>query len=140
MIALLQGEDAFFLKMVAFAIVFDTLMGILRAIKEKKLNSGIGINGAIRKAGMLLSMFFFYMTDKVVHLNLIGFIPEELYQVFGYDKAFAGTATFFGLLFISYEIVSILKNMTLAGLPVQAIWKAVKKFLNKWTTELPDED
>ena len=52
-----------------------------------------------------------------------------------------GSCEFFCLLFISYEIVSILKNMTLCGLPVPAkLKKLVEKFLDEMTEELPAED
>ena len=51
-----------------------------------------------------------------------------------------GMSEFFAILFVAYEIVSILKNMTLAGLPVKGLWQKVKALLSKYTTELPDED
>lgn len=34
--------------------------GVLRAIKEKKFNSCAGIDGAIRKVGMLISLVFIF--------------------------------------------------------------------------------
>ena len=51
-----------------------------------------------------------------------------------------GMAEFFSILFIAYEVVSILKNMTLSGLPVKKLWSMVKNFLGKYTEELPDDD
>lgn len=47
------------LKALVICIVLDTIFGILRAIKERKLNSNIGIDGTIRKAGMMISILFF---------------------------------------------------------------------------------
>lgn len=44
------------------------------------------------------------------------------------------------MLYIAYEIVSILKNMVLCGLPVRNVWLYVKTFLSKYTSELPDDD
>ena len=38
------------IKVLVILIVLDTIFGILRALKEKKINSNIGINGSIRKA------------------------------------------------------------------------------------------
>ncbi len=35
-------------------MVTDTFFGILRAIKEKRFNSCVGIDGAIRKAGQVV--------------------------------------------------------------------------------------
>ena len=130
-----------FLRAAALAVVFDTIMGILRAIKERKFNSCIGINGAIRKVGMILSILFLSLADTIIGINLVGFIPVELWAKLGMETPFhLGLAEFFAILFIAYEIVSILKNMTLAGLPVKGLWKKVKDILSKYTTELPDED
>lgn len=130
-----------FFQAVAMAIVFDTLMGLLRAVKEKTFNSCFGINGAIRKAAMVLCIIFLGIADKIIGLNLIGFIPKDLWAAIGMQTpAVIGLMEFFAILFIIYEIVSILKNMTLAGLPVKGVWMKVKAFLSKYTTELPDDD
>ena len=43
-----------FLQLVLIAVVIDTIFGVLRAIKERRFNSNFGINGAIRKCGMLV--------------------------------------------------------------------------------------
>lgn len=130
-----------FFQAVALAIVFDTLMGLLRAIKEKSFNSCFGINGAIRKVAMVLCTLFLGLADKIICLNLIGFIPKDLWILIGIQTpAVIGLMEFFAILFIIYEIVSILKNMTLAGLPVKGLWVKVKTFLSRYTTELPDDD
>lgn len=124
--------------LVMLAVVTDTVFGILRALKEKKFNSSAGINGAIRKIGMLISLIFALMIDLLVKLNLIGFIPEEARLVIGLE--FVGICDFFSLLYICYEAVSILKNMTLCGLPVKKIWVSVSEILRKYTEELPPEE
>ena len=51
-----------------------------------------------------------------------------------------GIAEFFGIIYIGFEAVSILKNMALCGLPVKRIWFKVREFLGKYTDELPDND
>ena len=128
-------------RLVALAVVFDTIMGVFRAVKERKFNSCVGINGAIRKVGMIISIIFLSVADRILSINLIGFIPTSLWAEIGMQTpAVIGMAEFFSLLFIAYEVVSILKNMTLAGLPVKKLWEAVKKFLGKYTEELPDDD
>lgn len=130
-----------FFQAVALAIVFDTIMGLLRAVREKTFNSCFGINGAIRKVGMVVCVLFLQVADMITSLNLIGFIPADLWAAAGIRvPAVIGLMEFFSLLFILYEVVSILKNMTLAGLPVKGVWKNVKAFLSKYTTELPDDD
>lgn len=126
------------IMIVAIAIVMDTIFGVGRAIKEKKFNSCFGIDGAIRKIAMIVSICFLYGIDKMVNINLIGFIPETIREYLNISDA--GLSTFFAVLYIAYEVVSILKNMTLCGLPVKGIWKKVRGFLTKYTTELPDTE
>lgn len=127
-----------FVKILLIAVALDTILGVLRAVKEHKFNSCVGIDGAIRKAGMLLSVGFLMATDVIMHINVLSMVPEEYVQILGIDKM--GICEFFSLLFILYELVSILKNMTLCGLPVPTkIKKWIQKFLDDMTEELPKE-
>ena len=127
-----------FVKILLIAVALDTILGVLRAIKEHKFNSCVGIDGAIRKAGMLLSVGFLMATDVIMHINVLSMVPEEYVQILGIDKM--GICEFFSLLYILYELVSILKNMTLCGLPVPTkIKKWIQKFLDDMTEELPKE-
>ena len=127
-----------FVKILLIAVALDTILGVLRAIKEHKFNSCVGIDGAIRKAGMLLSVSFLMATDVIMHINVLSMVPEEYVQILGIDKM--GICEFFSLLFILYELVSILKNMTLCGLPVPTkIKRWIQKFLDDMTEELPEE-
>ena len=123
------------LQLVIVCVVVDTIFGILRAIKEKQFNSNFGINGAIRKIGMMFSLLALVIVDHIVSVNLIGFIPEQAREAIGLSKI--GTMEFFGLIYIAYEVVSVLKNMALCGLPVKNVWVFVKKTLGKYTAELP---
>lgn len=127
-----------FVKILLIAVALDTILGVLRAIKEHKFNSCVGIDGAIRKAGMLLSVCFLMATDVIMHINVLSMVPEEYVQLLGIDKM--GICEFFSLLFILYELVSILKNMTLCGLPVPTkIKRWIQKFLDDMKEELPEE-
>lgn len=127
-----------FVKILLIAVALDTILGVLRAIKEHKFNSCVGIDGAIRKAGMLLSVYFLMATDVIMHINVLSMVPEEYVQLLGIDKM--GICEFFSLLFVLYELVSILKNMTLCGLPVPTkIKRWIQKFLDDMTEELPEE-
>ena len=54
------------IKLLLIFIIFDIVFGILRAIKERKLNSTIGIDGMIRKAGMILSDCFLFIIDRII--------------------------------------------------------------------------
>ena len=127
-----------FIRILLIAVTLDTLLGVLRAIKEHKFNSCVGIDGAIRKAAMLVSICLLMAIDVIMHINIVGMIPEQYIQVIGIQKL--GICEFFCLLFILYEAVSILKNMTLCGLPVpKKIKKWVQKFLEDMTEELPED-
>lgn len=128
------------IQLVVIAVVMDTLFGAGRALKQHKFNSSAGIDGAIRKISMLVSLVFLAVIDRLVHINLIGFIPKEARAYFPQSISTIGLAEFFGLLYLYYEVVSILKNMTLCGLPVKKLWEAVRKFLGKYTEELPDTE
>lgn len=136
-IILLLYNNSFF-KILLLAVTLDTILGVLRAVKEHKFNSCVGIDGAIRKAAMVLSVLLLMATDVIMHINILFMIPEQYIKILGIDKL--GVCEFFCLLFILYELVSILKNMTLCGLPVPSKAKKwVQKFLEDMTEELPDE-
>ena len=122
------------IKVLAIFIILDTVMGILRAIKYKKINSAVGIDGMIRKAGMVLSIFFFYLVDFVIKIDLIGFIPEETKILLNINKI--GMGDLFSLIFITFEFLSVLKNMTLCKLPIP---KKLQNFLNKLLKEFTQE-
>ena len=126
------------IELVVLAIVFDTIFGVLRAMREKRFNSCAGIDGAIRKVGMLISLVFMLAIDQLIKVNLIGFIPEAVRTQLGLNTV--GVAEFFALLYIAYEVVSILKNMALCGLPVKKVWEKIREFLSNYTEELPDTE
>ena len=119
------------LKILGIVITLDTIFGILRAIKEKSLNSCIGIDGIIRKVGMLISIIFLMAIDTIIHLDLIGFIPDLIKEILNFGQV--GIADLFMILFIVFEILSIFKNMILCKLPIpkklqQFLENAMKEF------------
>lgn len=128
------------IKLVILAVIMDTFFGVGRAIKQRKFNSSVGIDGAIRKIAMITSLVFLAVIDEVVGWNMIGFLPETTRSYLPESMTAIGIAEFFSILYMAYEIVSILKNMVLCGLPVKNVWKIVKKFLGKYTSELPDDE
>lgn len=125
------------IQLVIIAVIIDTIFGVLRAIKERKFNSCFGINGAIRKCGMIISIMLLVIVDYITGFNMIGFLPEQVRQHMGNQIGISG---FIALLYNAYETVSILKNMALCGLPVKKLWLYVKTFLGNYTDELPDDD
>lgn len=125
-------------RLVVLAVVMDTIFGIGRAVRQKKFNSSMGIDGAIRKISMLVSLVFLAIVDRMVHINLIGFIPKDARAYLPQSISTIGLVEFFAILYLCYEVTSILKNMALCGLPVKKIWEKVRAFLGKYTDELPD--
>lgn len=127
-----------FFKILLYAVIMDTILGVLRAIKEHQFNSCVGIDGAIRKAAMILSVVFLMFIDGSVQIDFLFMVPTEYLQIIGLERL--GICELFCLLYILYETISILKNMTLCGLPVpMKIKRWIQKFLDDMTDELPEE-
>lgn len=122
------------IKILMIVIVLDTIFGILRAIKERSLNSCIGIDGIIRKIGMLIAIFFLCMIDKIINLDLIGFIPDTVKEYLNFGQV--GISDIFMLLFIIFEILSVFKNMILCKLPIP---KKFQEFLENCMKEFTGE-
>lgn len=136
-INLLTGSNI--MKLVLLCIVLDTVLGSLRAFKQHKFNSSVGIDGAIRKVAMIACLAVLMLADIIVHVNMVGFIPKEYLAAVGITKI--GMCELFGLLFICYECISILKNMLLCGLPIpKKVREWLIKFMDNMTAELPEED
>ena len=123
-----------FITLIIF-IVLDTIFGILRSIRERSLNSCIGIDGIIRKSGMLLSILFFFLIDKILDINLLGFIPKEVLSFIKLDQV--GVGMLFSILYIVFESLSVLKNMYKCKLPIPAKLKnVIEKILSDFTEEI----
>lgn len=122
-------------KLLVILLLLDVFLGSLRAIKEHKWNSTVGINGLLRKAGMLGSIVFLALADTVINLNILGFVPENISQAIRLQRI--GLCEMFGLMFILYESTSILKNMALCELPINKKFnKKIQELLKKMTSEL----
>lgn len=119
---------------VALAVVLDTLLGFLRSIRTRKFNSSFGIDGAIRKTAIIISVLILMFADYLMGLNLIEFVSEEVREAVNLEKV--GMGEFFCILYILYEATSILKNWYMIGLPVP---KSAKPWLKKLLTEMTDE-
>lgn len=121
-------------KLLIIFVVFDTTFGILRAIREKKINSCIGIDGMIRKSGMILSSLFLYIIDRLIDINFLGFIPDSFLNLVGIETV--GIGELFGILFIIFESLSVLKNMYKCKMPIP---KKLNDLLEKILTEFTKE-
>lgn len=124
-----------FVRLVLIWIVLDTVLGCLRAVKQKKFNSAFGIDGAIRKSAMVVSVAFLMLVDVLVGVNVISWLPESLQRATGLTKI--GIGEFYCVLFLLYESVSILKNLYLCGCPTPKWLKEwLEQFLANMTGEL----
>lgn len=124
------------IDVVVIAIACDVTFGLLAALKERRFDGNKGIDGIIRKVGMIISLIFTEMADMLLKINVIAFIPEEVRTALGLTSV--GLADFFSLLYILFEATSILKNMYLCGLPVGKIYDWIKKLSEKYTQEKPE--
>ena len=125
------------LKVLLLCVLLDTIFGILRAIKERKVNSNVGIDGLIRKCGMIVSVIVFILIDIIMTINLVGFIPKEILDVLKIETI--GISTLFTWLFILYESLSILKNMIRCKLPIpKKLQEALEKLFKSFTNELEE--
>ena len=126
-----------FIQLLLIAVCADMVLGSLRAAKYRKWNSAVGIDGAIRKAGMLACVLLFTAIDMMMHVDVLGWLPADTRNVLdacGVVKC--GVTELFALLFILYEATSVLKNMLLCGLPVPA---GLREKLGAWLSTMTEE-
>ena len=121
-------------QLLSIFIILDVIFGVLRAIRERKLNSTIGIDGIIRKVGMIITISVSILVDMIVRVDLIAFIPENVKDILGLSKI--GVSMIFNILYIIFEILSIFKNMYRCKLPLP---KKLKVFLEKMLKEFTSE-
>lgn len=128
-------DDVFRLLLVL--VIADLIFGGFRAIREKKFNSTTGIDGVIRKSAMLVAMVFFGLVDLTLKWNFIGMIPEKILAVLPIQTV--GSMALIGIYLCMYEALSVLKNMSLSGLPLQPVWKRLSSWLAENTDEISKE-
>lgn len=107
------------LTLVVFLMVCDILSGIFKAVAMRRgINSTIGTNGLIRKAGVLLALLVFIVIDSLVELNLVTMIPTNVLSIFKLEETQIGLSHvmlgFFGL----FELVSLFENFGEVGVPL----------------------
>lgn len=126
-----------FVRLLAIAICADMVFGSLRAAKYRRWNSAVGIDGGIRKVGMVAGVLLLTMVDMLLNLDLINLVGEDVRQTLsaaGVVKM--GVTELFALLFVLYEFTSILKNMLLCGIPIPA---GLRKKAVAWLESMTDE-
>lgn len=126
-----------FVDLLFVAVCADMVFGTLRAAKYRCWNSAVGIDGAIRKAGMVASVLLFTLMDMLLRVDLLHWLPAEVRNIMdtmGVVKM--GITELFCLLFILYEATSVLKNMLLCGIPVPV---GIREKLAVWLDSMTDE-
>ena len=126
-----------FVELLFLALCADMIFGTLRAARYRCWNSAVGIDGAIRKAGMTASVLLFALMDMLLNLDLLSWLPEDIRSItelMGVVKI--GITELFCLLFILYEATSVLKNMLLCGIPIPA---GIREKLAMWLDSMTDE-
>lgn len=126
-------------KVLIVVIAMDLIFGVLRAIREKSINSSIGIDGMIRKIGMLIAVIFLFFIDSIIHFDFIGFIPAEMKELLKLKEI--GISSLFSILFIIFEILSIFKNMILCKLPIpRKLQSYLERVMEEFTSEIKKEE
>lgn len=126
------------LTLVVFLMVCDILSGIFKAVAMRRgVNSTIGTNGLIRKAGVLLALLVFIVIDSLVELNLVTMIPTDVLSIFKLEETQIGLSHvmlgFFGL----FELVSLFENLGEVGVPLP---RFISKFIERLRNTLEGEE
>lgn len=121
-----------FVRLVLWCVVLDTALGCLRAVKYRKWNSSVGIDGGIRKVAMVLSVLFLVLVDDMVGMDVLAWANADTRAVLtSMGIKSLGLAEFFCVVYVLYEATSIMKNMLLCGLPCPLA--CAKRWPNFWT-------
>lgn len=125
------------IKILLIITSLDVLFGLLRAAKDREWNSTIGIDGLIRKTGMIMAALVIGMIDCVCGVNFIGFLPTSVLEYLPIETV--GIASFFCILYILFEALSVLKNMYKCGIPIPKKLEGVlKRLLQDFTSEIKE--
>lgn len=131
--------DCAIAKLLIICIMLDVALGLLRSIKYGKLNSSTGIDGVIRKSSMFIVVVCMNLVDLLFNFNLVHMLPTQIVKYLGLSSV--GVAEVFALIFVLCEMISILKNMLLCGLPLpKGLVLKLYALLDKWTDEVNDFD
>lgn len=122
------------IKLVFLTLLADIIFGILRAVKQHTLNSSFGIDGLLRKCGVILAVIFLFVADAVTNINFTPFVDENVLKYINLTSV--GLTEIFGMLFVAFETLSVLKNMMILGMPLP---KGVKEKLETWLKNNSEE-
>ena len=126
------------ITLIVFLMICDILSGVFKAIAKKRgINSTVGTNGLIRKAGVLLALLVFIVVDSLVELNLVSIIPEEVLEVFKLDQVRIGLSSIMLCFFGLFELTSLFENLGEIGVPLPNF---LTKFIERLKVTLEGEE
>ena len=126
------------MTLVVFLMICDILSGIFKAVAQKRgINSTVGTNGLIRKAGVLLALLVFIVVDSLVELNLVSIIPKEMLEVFQLDQVRIGLSSIMLCFFGLFELSSLFENLGEVGVPLPQF---ITKFIERLKVTLEGEE
>lgn len=111
LVYLLGGFDIA-LQCLLIAIVLDYISGIIKAFTTKTLSSRIGFNGIVKKLGILLLVMVGVLVDRVS----------------GNTGAIRTLVIYY---FVANEGLSIVENLSIAGIPIPKGLKNALKVIRK---------
>ncbi|MDB8556727.1 phage holin family protein [Turicibacter sanguinis] len=126
------------ITLIVFLMISDILSGIFKAIATGRgINSTVGTNGLIRKAGVLLALLVFIVVDSLVELNLVSIIPQEVLDVFQLDQVRIGLSSIMLCFFGLFELSSLFENLGEVGVPLPNF---ITKFIERLKVTLEGEE
>jgi toxin secretion/phage lysis holin len=111
LVYLLGGFDIA-LQCLLIAIALDYISGIIKAFTTKTLSSRIGFNGIVKKLGILLLVMVGVLVDRVS----------------GNTGAIRTLVIYY---FVANEGLSIIENLSIAGIPIPSSLKNALKVIRK---------
>lgn len=108
---LLGGIDVA-LQCLLVAIVLDYISGLIKAFNTKSLSSKIGMKGIVKKIGILLLVMVSVIVDFIT----------------GNTGAIRSVVIYY---FVANEGLSIIENLSVAGVPIPKSLKKALKILRK---------
>lgn len=114
----LTGGENELLSFLCYAMVIDYVSGIIKSFITKKMNSRTGIKGILKKSMMILVIAAVNILDTVLQA------PVEF-------------KTIIISLFLSNEILSVLENAILSGIPIpDCIKRELEKRLEQYQNSI----
>lgn len=87
---------------------------------------------------MILSVIFMGLIQYIVKIDFISFVPTTIKSALNLETI--GVDGLFLLLFNTFEILSIFKNMVLCGLPIpKKLQIYFEKLLEQYTNEIQEK-